>query len=293
MGVKNIKAGDKVYIHHMEEKLIYSMEKEMRRRGFSPMTIRAYLFYIGRFLRECGKEPRKITKKDVKDYLDSLVEKNKAGSTLNVHLSSIKFFIEEVMHRNMYLRLKFSKRPKALPTVLTKEETKMLIDAIENPKHKLMVGLMYSAGLRLSELVSLRVKDFEFSCNFGWVRKGKGNKDRAFIIAEKLKKEIQDYISRNKLGYDSWLFGGNKSYHAHPRTVQEIVKNAAKRAKMVKSVHPHTLRHSFATHLVENGCSLISLQSLLGHNSLEMSETFHQFVTSGLKPIPIWMMESF
>lgn len=258
----------------MEEKLICSMEKEMRRRGFSPMTIRAYLFYIRRFLRECGKEPRKITKKDVKDYLDSLVENGRAGSTLNVHLSSIRFLIEEVMHRNMYLRLKFSKRPKALPTVLTKEETKGLIDAIENPKHKLMIQLMYSAGLRLSELVNLKVKDFEFGYNFGWVRKGKGNKDRAFIIAEKLKKEIQEHISRNGLGYASWLFGGNKGYHAHQRTVQEIVKNAAKRAKMAKSVHPHTLRHSFATHLVENGCSLISLQSLLGHNSLETTHVY-------------------
>jgi len=258
----------------MEEKLIYSMEKEMRRRGFSPRTVDAYSFRAKEFLRKCGKKARSITKKDVKDYLDSLVEKGKAGSTLNIHLSSIRFLIEEVMHRNMYLRLKFSKRPRSLPTVLAKEEVRKLIDAIENPKHRLMIELMYSAGLRLSELVNLRVRDFEFSNNFGWVRKGKGNKDRAFIIAEKLKKEILDHISKNKLGYDSWLFSGNKNYHISQRTIQEIVKKAAKNAKIAKSVHPHTLRHSFATHLVENRCSLTSLQSLLGHNSLETTHVY-------------------
>jgi len=237
----------------MEEKLIYSMEKEMKRRGFSPRTIDAYSFCIRQFFSKCWKKARSITKKDVKDYLDSLVEQGKAGSTLNVHLSSIKFLIEEVMHRNMYLRLKFSKRPRSLPTVLAKEEVRKLIDVIENPKHKLMIRLMYSAGLRLSELVNLRVRDFEFGSNFGWVRKGKGNKDRVFIIAEKLKDNIIDHISKYGPSYDSWLFGGNKGYHAHQRTVQEIVKKAAEKAKIAKSVHPHTLRHSFATHLVENG----------------------------------------
>ena len=110
----------------MEEKLIYSMEKEMRRRGFSPRTVDAYSFRAKEFLRKCGKKARSITKKDVKDYLDSLVEKGKAGSTLNIHLSSIRFLIEEVMHRNMYLRLKFSKRPRSLPTVLAKEEVRKL-----------------------------------------------------------------------------------------------------------------------------------------------------------------------
>ena len=104
----------------MEEKLIYSMDKEMKRRGFSPRTVDAYSFRAKDFLRKCGKEARKVTKKDIKAYLDSLVEQGKAGSTLNVHLSSIRFLIEEVMHRNMYLRLKFSKRPRSLPTVLAK-----------------------------------------------------------------------------------------------------------------------------------------------------------------------------
>src|SRR3989344_7044558 len=143
----------------MRETVFYLISKEMLRRGYSPRTIQTYSFCIKQFLKKYNKEPRKITKKDVKDYLDGLAEKNKAGSTINLNLNAIKFLFQEVMHRNIFIKLKYSKRPKNLPTVLTKEEVKRLFDAIENKKHKLMVQLMYSAGLRVSELINLRIRD--------------------------------------------------------------------------------------------------------------------------------------
>ncbi|MBW2975222.1 tyrosine-type recombinase/integrase [Candidatus Woesearchaeota archaeon] len=244
------------------------IKKEGFRRGFSIRTINTYCFCVKRFFQKCPKEPRKITKKDIREYLDHLIQKGACGNTLNVHLNSLKFMLQEILCKRVLLRIKYSKTPKEMPAVLTKEETLALISSISNPTHKLMIELMYSAGLRLSELVKLNVKDFELSKNYGWVRKGKCNKDRLFIIAEGLKEKIKSHIKFNNLGYCSYLFPGRNS-HIHQRTIQEIVKKASKKADILKNVHPHTLRHSFATHLIEDGYDVASVQVLLGHVSAE------------------------
>ena len=227
--------------------------KECLRRGRSIKTIIAYKQCVKQFFRQCSKDPKRINKGDIRDYLDSLVEKGAAGNTINVHLNALKFFYNEVLHKRLMVRIRFSKTPKSLPIFLTKEETKKIIDAINNPKHKLMIKLMYSAGLRVSELVNLKAENFEFSNNYGWVRKGKGNKDRLFIIADDLKKELELHISRECKSNHSWLFEGWKGMHISVRSAQEILKKAAKKSGINKNVHTHTLRHSFATHLLENG----------------------------------------
>ncbi len=136
-----------------------------------------------------------------------------------------------------------------------------------------MIKLMYGAGLRVSELVNLRVNDLDLNNNFGFVRKGKGNKDRLFIVANSLKEELTNFIKGNELNSDSYLFN---SYNGHMsvRSVQEIIKRATKLAKIDKEVHPHTLRHSYATHLIENGYDVASVQSLLGHNSMETTMVY-------------------
>ena len=130
-----------------------------------------------------------------------------------------------------------------------------------------MIELMYSAGLRVSELIKLKIEDFEFSKNYGWVRKGKGRKDRLFILATRLNGQIRKFIENNNLNYNSYLFKGNKGQHISKETVSIIVKRSAKKAKIEKNIHCHTLRHSFATHLIEDGYSINEVQSLLGHNS--------------------------
>jgi len=246
--------------------VIELVKKEMLRRGYSLRTIKTYIECLKEFLKCCYKEPRKITKSDVRKYLDSLHNEGKSGSTLNIHLSALIFLMKNILNKNFTAKIKYSRTPKSLPVVLLKEEVASLINSIENKKHRLMIKLLYSAGLRVSELVNLRVKDFEFENNFGWVRRGKGNKDRMFIVAGSLKQELNYHIENNNLGYDSFLF---PSYNGHlsTRSVQEIVKKAAKKAGIRKSVHPHTLRHSYATHLIENGYDVASVQLLLGHNS--------------------------
>ena len=248
--------------------MIELMKKELLRRKYSLRTIKTYGDCLNKFLLFCKKEPRKITKKDIKDYLDNLQERNKTGSTINIHLNALKFAMEEILNKNFMIRIKYSKTPKTLPVVMTKEETIKLISSIENEKHRLMIKLMYSAGLRVSELVNLKIIDLDLEKNYGWVRHGKGNKDRLFIIADTLKEELLNYINGDKLEPDNYLFEGYNG-HISARTIQVIIKKAAKKAKIIKNVHPHTLRHSFSTHLIEDGYDIISLQSLLGHNSAQ------------------------
>ena len=244
------------------EKCIESMKTEMLRRKFSRRTVDSYLFCISKFLDKLRKEPRKITKNNVKDYLDSLALRNKSGSTINVYYCSIKFFLEEVLRRSIKLDFRYSRRPKHLPEVLSKEEVKALFGAIENKTHRLMAELLYSSGMRVSELLNLKAKDLELNSGYGWVRKGKGGKDRPFVVAESIRRVLEDYIAKNNLAADSRIFP------KHPRTVQEIVRKAAKIAGIAKNVHPHTLRHSFATHLIQNNYNVSDVQSLLGHSSM-------------------------
>ena len=245
---------------------IYLIKKEGLRRGLSVRTIQTYCFCVDKFFRYCHKEPRKVTKKDVHLFLDKFVEKNASGNTINVYLNALKFLFENILNKKLFLKIKYSKTPKSLPLFLTKEEVARLLDCIENKKHKLMIELLYSAGLRVSELVNLKVCDLQLEKNYGWVRKGKGNKDRFFIVAQGLKEELSKLA--DNLNCEDYLFKG-RCGHITVRTIQEIIKQAVKKCGLKKKAHPHTLRHSFATHLLENGYAVTEVQPLLGHAKIE------------------------
>ena len=246
------------------------VRKEGLRRGFSPRTIKTYCFCVEKFLSSHhNKELKGITKNDVQEYFDRFIEKGRPGNTINVHLNAVKFFFEEVLRKRLTVNIKYSKTPRRLPEFLTKEEVVRLLDSITNSKHTLMITLLYATGMRVGELVSLKVRDFEFNQNYGWVRQGKGRKDRLFIIPLKLKSELLDWIEKQKLDSDDWLFTGHGREHISIATIQAIIKEAVRKAKIFKHVHPHTMRHSFATHLIQNGYAVTEVQPLLGHSSLQ------------------------
>lgn len=248
--------------------VLHLMRQEMLRRGLSDRTIATYIWCVQEFLKRTRLEPKRVTKWYIKSYLDVLVEKGACGNTLNVHVNALRFLMKDVLSKRVMFGVHYSKVTKVLPTVLTQNEVQRLFAAIQNEKHSLMIRLMYSAGLRVSELVNLKVQDFEFEKHYGWVRKGKGRKDRLFLIAEKINDELQAHITKEHLQAEDWLFKGRKG-HMHQMSVHQIVKRAAKLTSIKKNVHSHTLRHSFATHLIENGCDIASVQSLLGHSSAQ------------------------
>lgn len=241
----------------------------MLRRGYSGRTIETYTYCIKHFMSYCRKDLNCVKKADIKEYIDRYVERSATGNTINVHLNALKFLFEEILQKKIMVKIRYSKTPKTFPVFLTKEEVFKLINSIENKKHKLMVELIYSSGLRVSELLNLKVCDLEFERNVGWVRHGKGNKDRPFIIAKCLEKDLKEHITRNCNSSGYYLFTSRQGQRLSVRTVQEIVKKAARNAGISKNIHPHSLRHSFATHIIENGYDVTTLQPLLGHSSAE------------------------
>lgn len=246
-----------------------AIKKECERRRFSPRTIEAYQTCIEMFFRQTDKTPNQITKKDVREFLDKLMERGKSGGTIHVYLNALKFYFEECLGRNFRLNIKYCKRPLALPEVLTKEEITLVIGAIRNPKHRLMISLLYGAGLRVSELLNLKVKEISFENKYGFIRHGKGNKDRIFILPDSILSQLQELIKFENLSAEDCLFLTNRREIYSPRSVAEIIKQACKNTGIKRRIHPHTMRHSFATHLIQNGNSVNEVQSLLGHKSPE------------------------
>ncbi|MBU1111568.1 MAG: tyrosine-type recombinase/integrase [archaeon] len=251
--------------------VIESVRREALRRGMSPRTIKSYLHCLNKFFRFYHyKDHRRITKVDIQNFLDDMIDRNKASSTVNLYLMSLKFLYEQILRKRLTVNIKTSKTPSRLPEYLTQDETKRLFEVIDNKKHLLIVKFLYGAGMRVSELVNLKVKDFEFEQNYGWVRQGKGAKDRPFVIAQSLKDELFDWIEKNSLEPHNYLFAGRcgRNVHYTQQSIRIIIKQARAKAKIGKNVHPHTLRHSFATHFIENGQTVNKLQAILGHNSI-------------------------
>lgn len=241
--------------------IIYNMKREMLRRRLSPRTIKTYLQYVHKFLlANKDKELKEFSKKDIREFLYKMEQKDLSGSTLNVAHNALRFMMIEILHKACYLKIRYAKTPKKQPQYLTKKEVHKVLSAIINKKHKLLISLMYGAGLRVREVTRLRITDFSFEENIGWVREGKGNKDRPFIIPQSLKEELKRCCEQEQL----WLFPG-RSGAISIRSVQKILKDVGKRIKIKKELHPHIFRHSFTTHLLESGIDVTSVQSLLGH----------------------------
>jgi site-specific recombinase XerD len=248
-----------------------TIARECRRRGYSERTVETYTMCVRKFIEFTNKPVQFIGKKDAHDFLNYLLEKKMAGNTINVYHMAIRFFLEDILRKNMKLNIRYSKRPSRIPEFLSKEEVRILIGKIHNWKHRLMIEVLYGGGLRVSELLNLQVKDLLIDKSYGFIRRGKGRKDRIFVISKICVDKIRNLIEMEKLTAQDYLFLTNRHERYSERSVQEIVKKATLLAGISKEVHPHTLRHSFATHLIENGASLNEVQTMLGHKSPETS----------------------
>ena len=175
------------------------------------------------------------------------------------------------------------KPEKKLPTVLTKEEIRKLLNTIENPKHKLLVEFMYSSGLRVSECVSLKIDDLDFNEKIGKIKHGKGNKERYIILSDNLIQHLSDYIGKKK-DKSPYIFS-IKDRHITIRQAQKVVKESAKKAGIKKRVFCHALRSSFATHLLEAGTDIRVIQELLGHSDLSTTQIYTKVSTQQLKRV--------
>lgn len=250
-----------------------TIRKECKRRRLSDQTCKTYLFCINRFLKWCKRDLGKISKKDVREFLNYLSDRDLAGNTLNTYHMAIRFLFENVLDKKMWIDIKYSKVPRRIQRFLTREEVSKLLNAIPNWKHRLMIEFIYGSGLRASELLNMKVKDLNLEKNYGFVRNGKGGKDRVIVISFIVREKIKNLIEIEKLKEENYLFISNRGRKYNIRSLQKIIRNASKKAKLKdwKEIHPHSLRHSFATQLISNGYDLSQVQGILGHKSPETS----------------------
>jgi len=263
-----------------DNKILRKIEIEMKLRGFSTNTIDAYLLYNGKFLEYIKKSPEDVTEDDIKEFLAHKMEDSVSNGSLALIKASLKFYYCEVLGKN-FSWIKTPRSNKRLPVVLTKNEIKELLDSTENEKHRLLIELLYSTGLRLSECINLKYSDLDLKENIGWVRKGKGSKDRIFIISDRFKRNLLKY--KEKKGGE-YIFTTNGK-RMSPRGIQHAIKVSVEKAGIGKDVHVHTLRHSFATHLLENGVDIRKIQSLLGHSNLQTTQIYVQVSSEEIKKI--------
>ena len=257
--------------------------QEMKLRGFSKKTIKSYTHYISECLRFASVSPKEVTTAIVRDYLDFLATSGKSASTLNTVYSALKFYFESIMKRSFFINIPRSKNKKRLPTVLSKQEINRMLEITSNPKHNCIISMLYGCGLRVSELVNIKMLDIDLDRKMLRVYKGKGNKDRYVMLPGKLFSILsaQDKMKKK----DDYLITNGRGGKLTTRSIDKIVKKSADLAGISKKVSPHMLRHSFATHLLEDGTDIRYIQELLGHARLETTQIYTHVASSNLAGI--------
>ena len=250
---------------------------------YSPRTIQVYVDCFSEFLNYYpGKEPADITQDEIIKYLRYLIEERCISTSYqNQAINAIKFYFEKVMgvKRETYY-IERPRREKYLPEVLSEEEVRAIIGSITNLKHRCMIMTAYSAGLRVGELLNLRPVDIDSKRMLIRVFQGKGRKDRVTLLSEKLLELLRKYY-RQYHPHD-YLFQGISGGRYSERSIQLVLKRACKDAGIIKHVTMHTLRHSFATHLLEHNTDLRYIQELLGHTNPKTTEIYTHISTKGL-----------
>jgi integrase/recombinase XerD len=263
-----------------KEEFLRKLETEIKISKLSEYTLKNYLNFNKQLLEHINKFPEEIEQDDVKLFLaDKMADRASASNIL--FLSSIRFAYVNIFGKDPTAGIKRPKKENKIPIVLTKSEIMNLIDSAQTLKSSLILQLLYSSGLRVSEIVNLKKQDIDFNENTGWVREGKGKKDRMFIFSKKLSKKLQKFINKNS----DWIYIFSKTNPLTTRNIQKIVQNTTRLANIDKEVHPHTLRHSFATHLLDNGIDLRKIQFLLGHSSIATTQIYTHMSQEQVKNI--------
>lgn len=256
------------------------------RKRYSPNTLKVYTNMFQTFLNYYfEKEIEDITEDDIRKYQDYLVQKKKVSiSTQNQAINSIKFYYEKVKGGDkMDIRIERPLKEKKLPEIISENEVFKLLKVTTNVKHKALITMLYSSGLRRSELINLRLKDVDYDKKLIFVRGGKGKKDRTTILADNAILVLKKYLDLYNPNY--WVFEGVGRKQYSSTSIVSVLRKASVKSKLNKIVRPHMLRHSFATHLLEQGVDLRYIQSLLGHSSAKTTEIYTQVRSHSLAKI--------
>jgi len=244
------------------------MIMDMELKSLSPRTIKTYLRWVEQFVIHYGKSPEQLGDEEIRDYLHYILKEKKASqAAMNQAYSALKFFYEKTLQREWNgSKIPRSKTPKKLPIVLSQDEVQRIFSSTRNLKHLTAFMIIYSGGLRVGELVKLKVSDIDRERMSIRIRHGKGAKDRYTVLGERTLEVIQEYW--HSCHPQDWLFPGEKTgNYLSVSSIQRAFRGSLTRAGIPKHASVHTLRHSFATHLLERGVDLYFIQRLLGHTS--------------------------
>jgi integrase/recombinase XerD len=261
------------------------LRKELVSRKYSYKTIKGYLYYNRDFINYAGKSSSEIKDEDIKDYLVYLAEEKEAAtSTLNQAINALKFYYGTFLKKKFIYEVRRPRKDKKLPVVLSKEEVSKILALVDNLKHKAILMLVYSAGLRVGEVVRLKTEDIDSNRMLIHIKGAKGRKDRYTLLSGKALEILNQY--QRKYRPEEWLFGGAKEgRYLSARTADKIFRNACDKAGIKKDVSLHVFRHSFATHLLEGGTDLRYIQELLGHSHSKTTEIYTHVSTKSLGKI--------
>jgi len=249
----------------------------LKLRNFSSKTIKSYLLILNDFL----KKSNNISNEEVKEYLLNGINKKQSSSYIKQKYAALKILFK-ILDKETEFSLPNYKKESRIPEVLNKTEISEIINSLENLKHKLILKLLYSSGLRVSELINLKPKDIDIERKIIYIRQGKGAKDRISLFPESIKEEFLKYLLNDNP--QNYLFESNRNKKYSTKTIEKIVEKASKKA-ISRKIRPHILRHSFATHLLEQGIDIRKIQKLLGHKNLRTTQIYTHVANSDIENI--------
>ena len=256
------------------------MLEDLQRRNYAETTISSYIRIVEDFSRRFQRPPDRLGPPQIREYQAELFKKRKfAASTVTVYLAALRFFYTKTLKKGWSAaETPYPKSAEHVPSILSQEEVARLIDAARTPFHRTLLLTLYATGVRRAELTHLKISDVDSQRMVVHIHGGKGRKDRDVMLSPKLLKELREHWRRLRRKPSQWLFPGNRDHSndkpISTKVVWQACRNAAQRAGLPKQVHPHTLRHCFATHLLEQGADLRNIQMLLGHNDLEQTTIY-------------------
>jgi len=269
----------------MSPDYIKKLSTELKLKGFSDRTVKIYSYFVEKYLNKLLEENKTLEISnidDIKSFLAGLIN-SYSNKSRALATSALRFFYKNVVNKpELMIGIETPKREQYLPSVLAREEIKKLIESACTEKSRLVISLLYSSGIRVSELVNLKISDIDLENKRGVVF-GKGNKSRQIFLSENLCKELRNYIEKRKP--KEYLFSTKKEKPLTTRNIQKLIKKAKEKAGITKKVTPHTLRHSFATHLLESGIDIRKIQVLLGHSRIDTTQIYTRVSTKELENI--------
>ena len=260
--------------------------EDLQIRNYSPRTVEAYVAAVAKFAKHFHKAPDQLGSEEVRAFQVHLLAKKTSWSQFNQIVCGLRFFYRVTLNRpDMVVMLPYGKRPKRLPTVLSVEEVAELLEVARPGQERVLLQTAYACGLRIGELLNLQVTDIDSARMVVNVRHGKGGKDRQVPLSARLLTELRAWwcVHRRR----PWLFcGATKNEPVSDSYVQRLCQKIVARSKVRKKATMHTLRHSYATHLLEAGVDVVTLQKLLGHNSLSTTARYLHLSTRQLQRMP-------